>query len=232
MKTILTDCDIKVMNSHQPLPTNLYRAAAVRELDRLAIEQGGIAGFTLMRRAGKAAFNVLQEAWPELERITVFCGTGNNGGDGYVMASLARQQGIAVQVVQCGDAEKIQGDALQARKLALQDGVEVIAFSESVIIQQGVIVDALLGTGLSGELRADALTAIAAMNASDCPVLAVDIPSGLCSDTGRVMSSAGNNSAVYAEHTTSFIGFKQGLLTGPHRRTQALSIFLICGFPQ
>ena len=90
------------MNSLRALPINLYRAQAVRELDRIAIEEQGITGFTLMRRAAKEALNVLQKAWPEAEKITVFCGTGNNGGDGYVMASLAKQQGIQAKVVQYG----------------------------------------------------------------------------------------------------------------------------------
>ena len=214
--SILTDRGVNVMNSHSPLPTDLYRAVAVRELDRQAIEEQGIPGFTLMRRAAKAAFNVLQAAWPEVENITIVCGTGNNGGDGYVMASIARQQGIAVRVVQCGDADKIRGDALQARQLALQDGVEVIPLTENLMIETGVIVDAVLGTGLIGAVRAEARQAIDMMNSSACPVLAVDVPSGLCSDTGRLMASvAGDQSAaVYAEHTVSFIGLKQGLLTG------------------
>ncbi len=198
---------------HNPvddLPIALYRAEQVRELDRLAIEQQGIPGFTLMRRAGKAAFDVLLAAYPEVEKITVLCGTGNNGGDGYVIATLARQHGIPVRVVQCGDAGKIKGDALQARQHALQDGVEIIDFSDALEpVTTGVIVDALLGTGLSGDVRGAPAAAIQWVNVSSCPVLAVDIPSGLCSDTGRVLGDA-----IKAGHTVSFIGLKQGLLTG------------------
>ena len=190
------------------LPIKLYRAEQVRELDRLAIEQLGIAGFTLMRRAAKAAFNTLLAAYPKLEKITVFCGSGNNGGDGYAVAILARQHGIAVEVIQCGDAAKISGDALQARQLAEQDGITISRFHTELTLT-GVIVDALLGTGIQGEVRGESAQAITAINRSGLAVLAIDIPSGLCSDTGRVLGEA-----VSAQHTVSFIGLKQGLLTG------------------
>ncbi|MEH6912021.1 MAG: NAD(P)H-hydrate dehydratase [Oceanicoccus sp.] len=196
-------------NTQQKLPTSLYLAQQVRELDRIAIEQENIAGFTLMRRAGKIAFDTLVDTWPDVEKITVFCGVGNNGGDGYVLATLAKQYGIAVEIVQCGNAEKVTGDALQARQLALQDGVDIVDFSRELDVDRGVIVDALLGTGLRGEVRADFAQAIDCINSSQCPVLAIDIPSGLCSDTGQVLGKS-----VYAEQTVSFIGFKQGLLTG------------------
>jgi NAD(P)H-hydrate epimerase len=190
-------------------PDCLYRAEQVRELDRLAIESEGVSGFTLMRRAGKAAFDALLAAYPDPEKITVFCGTGNNGGDGYVMAVLACQRGIHVEVVQCGDTARISGDALQARQCALQDGIDMSDFSADLTVNQGVIVDAVFGTGLSGEVRHTGKAVIASINASACPVFAVDIASGLCGDTGAVMGAA-----VCAQHTMSFIGLKQGSLTG------------------
>jgi NAD(P)H-hydrate epimerase len=192
----------------ETLPLSLYRAEQVRELDRVAIQTEGIAGFTLMRRAAQATFRLLLAVYPEPEKITVFCGTGNNGGDGYVVATLARQHGIAVEIIQCGAVDKIQGDALQARQHALQDGVVVTEFHSGLTLDAGVVVDALLGTGLSGEVRGVAAAAIDLINASGRPVIAVDIPSGLCSDTGQVLGKA-----VIAAHTISFIGLKQGLLT-------------------
>ncbi|MEE8059547.1 MAG: NAD(P)H-hydrate dehydratase [Pseudomonadales bacterium] len=206
--------DINHSTDIDKLPLNLYRAEQVRALDRVAIEAQGMSGFTLMRRAGKAAFRILLEAYfgiegHKLEKITVVCGTGNNGGDGYVIATLARQHGIDIEVIQCGDAAKINGDALQARQLAEQDGVSIAAFNGELTVASGVIVDALLGTGLSGEVRGVPAQAIAAINRLGLPVVAIDIPSGLCSDTGQVLGEA-----VYAEHTVSFIGLKQGLLTG------------------
>lgn len=190
------------------LPLRLYTAAQVRELDRLAIAEQGIPGLTLMRRAGRSVFHLLLASFPGVEKITVYCGTGNNGGDGYVVATLAQQNGIAVELIQVGDADRIKGDALQARQLALQDGVPVTDFHAAETPVSGVIVDALLGTGLSGDVRGDFAAAIAAINASGLPVVAVDIPSGLCSDRGIVLGEA-----VRADSTVTFIGAKQGLLT-------------------
>lgn len=196
------------------LPIALYRAEQVRELDRQAIEGEGIAGFTLMRRAGRVAFEQMLACWPEfLEAeqawvVTIVCGTGNNAGDGFVLASLARQRGIAVRLLQLGDGEKLSGDALLAKKRAEQSGIVVEPFSESLCAGQGVVVDALLGTGLTGQVRAEAATAIAWMNEQGLPLMALDVPSGLCSDRGVVLGCA-----VQADVTVTFIGMKQGLLT-------------------
>ncbi|MGK0498635.1 MAG: NAD(P)H-hydrate epimerase [Oceanicoccus sp.] len=201
--------DALVDASVDQLPQNLYRAEQVRQLDRLVIDEQGVAGLTLMRRAGRAAFRLLQQQFVGLKKITVFCGTGNNGGDGFVVAMLAKQHGIDVTVVQCGDAGKISGEALQARQLAMQDSIEILAFDAAMVIAGDVIVDALLGTGLSGDVKPEFAAVIGFINQCELPVVALDTPSGLCSDTGRVLGEA-----VYAIHTVSFIGFKQGLLTG------------------
>ena len=191
------------------LPTRLYRAEEVRELDRLAIEERGVPGFTLMRRAARAAFDVLLESFPVPGVITIVCGPGNNGGDGYVMASLAKQQGVEVQVIQVGDPAKGSADAKLARSRAEQDAVPMQLFDAQLLLNGGVIVDALLGTGLSGEVRKDYAEVIRWMNRQELPILAVDIPSGLCSDSGVILGEA-----VEADLTVSFIGLKRGLLTG------------------
>ena len=191
------------------LPSALYRAAQVRELDRMAIDDHGIPGFDLMSRAGEAAFELLRDQWPQARRLCVFCGVGNNGGDGYVIAALAEKAGFEAQVVQVGDVAKTQGDALTALQRARDEGAEFAAFSEGTQYRADVIVDALLGTGLNGDVRGDYVAAIDTINHSNCPVLAVDIPSGLCSDTGRVLGTA-----VRADCSISFIGLKQGLLAG------------------
>jgi NAD(P)H-hydrate epimerase len=186
----------------------LYTAAQTRELDRIAIEDCGIPGIRLMSRAGRASFDLLLAQWPEPEHVHVFCGSGNNGGDGFIVAALARVRGIPVTVYQLGDPDSIVGDAATARNQAVADGVEVQAFSAAVAPASGLVVDALLGTGLSGDVRGAYSTAIDTINNSGLPVLAIDIPSGLCSDTGRVLGTA-----VSADHTITFIGMKQGLLT-------------------
>jgi len=188
----------------------LYTAAQTRELDRCAIEDHGVPGIVLMSRAASAAYECLLGVWPEPGFIYVLCGTGNNGGDGYLIADLARKRGLGVRVFQLGDAAKIAGDALTARQQAMANGVEVQAYSVDSLegLESGVIVDAMLGTGLGGDVRADYAKAIGAVNGCGLPVLAVDIPSGLCSDTGRVLGGA-----VRANVTVSFIGLKRGLFT-------------------
>ena len=100
----------------------LYTAAQVRQLDRHAIEQAGIPGYILMSRAGESAWLRLRKHWPAARSLLVLCGTGNNGGDGYVIGRLALEAGHAVLVMQLGDAAGIRGDALAAREAAAFHG--------------------------------------------------------------------------------------------------------------
>jgi ADP-dependent NAD(P)H-hydrate dehydratase / NAD(P)H-hydrate epimerase len=162
-----------------------------------------------MKRAARATFAALLERWPAPAHVHVFCGTGNNGGDGFIVAALARQRGLPVTAWQVGAAGRVKGAALQARQLAEREQVEIKAF-DGEVPRTGVVVDALLGTGSAGAVRAPFLAAIEAINTSGLPVLAVDIPSGLCGDTGCVLGST----AVIATATISFIGLKRGLFTG------------------
>ncbi|MCP5419285.1 MAG: NAD(P)H-hydrate dehydratase [Gammaproteobacteria bacterium] len=194
----------------QNLPIELYRAAQVRELDRLAIEERGIPGYTLMSRAGKATFDALRRQWPQARRIAVLCGGGNNGGDGYVVAALATQNGLDVQVWTLSDPERLRGDALTAFRDAQAAGVAIAAFTGPTDLDAAdVFVDALFGTGLERKVGGLWREAIKAMNRHSAPVMAVDIPSGLHADTGAVMGVA-----VRADLTVTFIGLKQGLFTG------------------
>lgn len=196
----------------KPLPHNLYRAEQVRELDRIAIGELGIPGLTLMQRAGAAAFEVLRRRWPRTRHIGVLCGTGNNGGDGFVLARLAQATGLRVSVWQVGEASRISADALVARQQMEADGLCVEAFAGQDLSVCEVLVDGLLGTGLSGEVSGSWRKVIEAVNAAretGCGVLALDIPSGLHADTGAVLGAA-----VRADVCVTFIGLKLGLFTG------------------
>ncbi len=186
--------------------TTLYTSAQCRELDRIAIVEHGIPGFELMLRAGRTAFDALMRRWPEARSITVFCGKGNNAGDGYVIAGLARAIGIDAQVLQIGTGG-LQGDAELARQWAAERGVASEPGSAS--IRGTLLVDALVGTGLSGPPRGPFAQAVQRINSSGLPVLAVDLPTGLNADTGAVCGAA-----VRADLTVSFIGPKLGLHTG------------------
>ncbi len=199
------------------LPTNLYRAEQVRELDRIAIEEKGIAGFDLMQAAAAVAFNALREQWPHVRHLIVFVGGGNNGGDGYVVAALGKEAGLGVDIIQLADSSELKGDAKLAYELAETKQLAMHSFAESTDIDSTdhahtVVVDALLGTGIDREVEGDYRTAIERVNLMQCPVVAIDIPSGLNADSGRQMGAA-----VEADITVSFIGMKQGLLTAEGR---------------
>lgn len=198
-------------NSNKELPNALYRAEQVRELDRIAIEQENIPGPSLMERAGLAAFDEMRQRWPDKRMIGILCGAGNNGGDGFVLARLAHEAGYSVSVWQLGDCA-VGSDAEAAFEKMQSAGVSAGVFNRHVLLGQEVIVDALLGTGLSGEIKGAWLEAISAINAAHekgSVVLALDIPSGLHADTGAVLGAA-----VNADCCITFIGMKQGMLTG------------------
>lgn len=189
------------------LPTSLYSAAQVRELDSRLIA-AGTPGYELMQRAAHAAWRALRRRWSDAEHVTVLTGGGNNAGDGYLVAALAQRAGRQTRIYTVGDPQQLEGDAARAFTEAQDAGVEISPWTSSAALQ-GVLVDALLGTGLSGDVRAPYADVIQRMNASALSILAVDLPSGLCADTGRVLGQA-----VRADLTVSFIGLKIGLFTG------------------
>ncbi|MDY6993830.1 MAG: NAD(P)H-hydrate dehydratase [Pseudomonadota bacterium] len=191
------------------LPLTLYQAHQVRELDRRAIEHEGIAAIILMERAGQSALTHLQAQWPQARRITVLCGRGNNGGDGYVLARLAYLSGYTVKVLQLGDTTQLTGAARLAYVAMTQLGLSVHPFVAAELSDAEVIVDALLGTGLDRPVTAAYRQAIeAVLRLQSIPVLAMDIPSGLDADTGKVLGLA-----MVAQVTVTFIGLKRGLFT-------------------
>lgn len=187
----------------------LHTAAQVRELDRLAIAEAGIAGYELMCRAGRAAFEALREAWPRARRIVVLCGAGNNAGDGYVVARLARERGLEAEVLWLRDPAGLAGDAATAARDWHAAGGRSRPFDAGALAGADVVVDALLGTGLDRPLEGSWAAAVEALATATAPVLALDLPSGLHADTGAVLGAA-----VRADLTVTFVGAKRGLLTG------------------
>jgi len=186
----------------------LYTASEVYALDAAAIA-GGIPSIQLMKRAGRAAFELLVERFPAPALVSVYCGAGKNGGDGYVLAALAAQRLIPVQVIQLTAPEKLTGEARQAYEFALQEGVKILPFAQAVAPAAGVIVDALLGIGLRDAPAGEFAVAINQINQTGLPVLALDIPSGLNADTGAVAGAV-----VQAALTIPYIALKRGLVTG------------------
>lgn len=185
----------------------LYTVEQVRALDHRAIEELGIPGFELMQRAAAAALVCLRQHWPQARRIAVYCGPGNNGGDGFLLAALAREAGIHAEVFALGESRG--DDALRARRLFEQGG-SVHAYSEALELPPvDVHVDALYGTGLQRALAPEAAALVRRIHRTGAPVLALDVPSGVNADTGDVPGEA-----VQAQVTVTFIAAKRGLYTG------------------
>ena len=192
----------------------------VRAVDSWAINTLGIPGVVLMENAGRSCAELIKEKLKAITapKVCIFCGTGNNGGDGYVIARHLFNSGFKVVVVICGDRMKIKGDAKinldilekldrQIEQLNLKDD-DVPARVKDFATDADMIVDGLFGTGLSGTLRDDYIQLIESINACDCPVLAVDIPSGLDCDSGRPLGAA-----VKANCTVTFVAVKKGFVS-------------------
>lgn len=191
------------------LPIALYSTAQVRALDAHAIKGLGIPGYTLMKRAGEGALRFLRSRWPMAHRIVIVCGGGNNGGDGYVVARFAHAAGLAVTVLAAIPPEQLRGDARLAYEDFKNSEGQIHAFDSALFSEGDVIVDALLGTGLRGAVRGDLGRVIREINSSGRPVFALDVPSGLDSDTGMPLGEA-----VRADCTVTFVGLKTGLFIG------------------
>ena len=192
-----------------------YRAAAMREIDRRTYTTLGISEYALMCRAGEAAFQHLVSQWPEARRILVLCGTGNNGGDGWVLARLAGKAGLECRVALFGDPARIAGaarvayDAWCESKRGTHVNAETLNAGDLEIGACDIVIDALTGIGLSGPARVDFVELITLVNDSPVQVLSLDVPSGVDADTGSVIGSA-----IHATTTMTFIAHKPGLLTG------------------
>ncbi len=186
----------------------LFDTRAARLLDTRATALLGGDGYALMQRAGQAAWQHVLQHWPAAQRITVVCGPGNNGGDGYVLARLAHRSGRSVKVVHL--AEHVPGTELSQRACTdyVAVGGEIGIFPE-VVPHGDLVVDALFGIGLSRPPDAFATALIDAINGQPAPVLALDVPSGLDADKG---SASGK--VVTASRTLQFIARHAGLHTG------------------
>ncbi len=195
------------MPAMSAISERLYTAEAVRRLDAAAMRAEGIEGYTLMCRAGQAMVDAARAVFPDARRWLVFCGAGNNAGDGYVIARLGRALGLDVRVVAVVDPGRLAGAAGQAVTDWRAAGGETTEWAGELPDAE-LVIDALLGTGLDRPVAGPWRELIEAANALHAPRLAVDIPSGLCADTGTVLGAA-----IRADLTVTVIGIKRGLLT-------------------
>jgi ADP-dependent NAD(P)H-hydrate dehydratase / NAD(P)H-hydrate epimerase len=185
-----------------PLPD----AGTQRALDTWAIQERGIAGLDLMERAGTGLADVIERHAPA-GRVVVVCGKGNNGGDGFVLARVLHRRGREVSVAVLAEAEQYRGEArTNLERLPVQPR----RFDAQALDGAAVIVDAILGTGFSGEVREPYAGAIEAINASHALTVACDVPSGVDASTGEVAGRA-----VRAALTVTFHAAKPGLWISP-----------------
>ncbi|MDD5327718.1 MAG: NAD(P)H-hydrate epimerase [Phycisphaerae bacterium] len=189
----------------------------VRAFDARAINELGIPGAVLMENAGRSCAELIKERLAEVKnpKVCIFCGTGNNGGDGYVIARHLLNSNFEVVVVICGDRSKIKGDAKinldilekmgqQVEQLNLNEG-DIPEKVKTFTADANMLVDGLFGTGLNGQLNDEYKQLIESINSRNCPILAVDIPSGLDCDTGEPLGAA-----IRASFTVTFVAVKKG----------------------
>jgi len=196
----------------------LVTADVMREMDRVAIEEYGVPGAVLMENAGAGTARAIMGRWPRASRVAVIAGGGNNGGDGFVIARHLINSGVEAVTFLLSDRGKISGDA--------RINLEILSRMHSVILEvkseedlsllrealhgYDLVVDAMLGTGLSRELKEVYRSCVEIINSSDVPVCSVDIPSGLSSDTGRPLGDA-----VRADLTCTYGLVKVGQVVYP-----------------
>jgi ADP-dependent NAD(P)H-hydrate dehydratase / NAD(P)H-hydrate epimerase len=187
-------------------------AHQIQRLDRLAIEREGIPALVLMESAGAAVAREILRDFPGKKlSVCVFCGTGNNGGDGFVIARRLRDAGVRVKVFLAGRRKDLKPDAAVNYAVltqSRQDVWEITSVDRRVaqaVKSADVLVDALFGVGLNRALGASFCDVISAMNASGKPILAVDIPSGLDATTGKMWGVT-----VRAYQTVTFTFSKRG----------------------
>lgn len=194
------------------IPHSVWSADWLRQAEKRAADSLGLTLYELMLRAGEAAFNLARELYPDSRRWLVLCGHGNNGGDGYVAARLAKASGIQVTLLALDSDKPLPEEAQQAREAWLNAG-GIIHAADCLWPQDAdLILDGLLGTGLKSAPREPIALLIEKINQHAAPVLALDIPSGLAAETGATPGAV-----VQASHTLTFIGLKPGLLTGRAR---------------
>ena len=191
----------------------------VRSFDDWAINTALLPGVVLMENAGRSCAELIEQKLTKINgnAVCIFCGTGNNGGDGFVIARHLKNADIETVTVICGDPAKIKGEALINYKIAKKIGLKIEHLNpgddnleqkvKSLACGGDIIVDALFGTGLAGTLRNGYDTLVNAINNLDRTIIAVDIPSGLNCDTGLAQGPT-----IKAEATVTFVAAKKGFI--------------------
>ncbi|MDP9836622.1 NAD(P)H-hydrate epimerase [Neorhizobium huautlense] len=190
------------------LSTLIFTPKEMNAVDA-ASAASGIPSFDLMERAGQAVAAAALRRYPQAQRFVVLCGPGNNGGDGYVAARALSETGAVVAVFEMTDATALKGDARRAALACPLQASPLNAYNPEA---DDVIIDALFGAGLSRLLSDDIQQLAPMINDTGLPVIAVDLPSGICGLRGKVLGNA-----LQATHTITFMALKPGHLLMPGR---------------
>jgi hydroxyethylthiazole kinase-like uncharacterized protein yjeF len=207
-------------------------AEEMRTIDRETISNYGITGVVLMERAGLAVAGKVKELVGR-GKVIIVAGRGNNGGDGFVVARNLHNDGWKVKVFLAARPEDLKGDALVQYKTAVKFGVEIkpiqdlLSQSPLILTGHSIVVDALLGTGLSKDVTGILADVIDTINESGRPVFSVDIPSGISSDDGQIMGTA-----IRAHYTITFGLPKRGHLLYPGAQCSGRLFVEDIGFPK
>ena len=205
----------------------------VRDFDAWAIQQMGIPGCVLMENAAKNCTQIITQHFsePVNKGVCIFCGASNNGGDGFVIARHLVNHGLSVRVVVCADPARLTGDAQGnydiCRKMdipiqTLDMQTESLCRDVEIAVEGcGLLVDALLGTGLQGQLKEPMALLISSINSHNIPIVAVDIPSGLDCDSGVPLPVC-----IEASTTVTFVAIKKGFAANPDSRQATGRVFV------
>jgi hydroxyethylthiazole kinase-like uncharacterized protein yjeF len=214
----------------------LVTSKQMQDLDAAAINQYNIPGIELMENAGRSTVDAIVARFgsPAGKRVTIFVGPGNNGGDGLVIARLLHLQGGCPEVYMLVAGDTLKGDAKTNFELLAQLPVPVhyllnhdtISTIKDPLAKSWLVVDSLFGTGLTRDIVGRFAKAIKAINDANCPVVAVDIPSGLCSDTGKPLGSC-----VCADLTMTFGLAKIGQVSYPGKSYVGELVIADIGIP-
>ncbi len=214
-----------------PPPERFFTAARCRQLDARASCEYGTSVLVLMENAGRQVAETALSMYRGPGKIAVFCGKGNNGGDGFVAARHLLVRGIRPEIYLAGRMSDVRDEARVNLDILLKLGQKVLEVLPGMLPRiaagsYGLIIDALLGVGLSGEVRGVYKDIIALINGSTAPVLSVDIPSGLDATTGRVWGCC-----VRADTTITFVAKKKAMATEEGRRFCGSIIVADIGVP-
>ena len=196
----------------------LYTTLEAKKIDGLAIKEKSITSYSLMEKAARFSYKAIHRRWPEIRNMIVFCGKGNNAGDGYLLASIAKESGLEVMIVRAEPSKKMSTAAIKAFNLSKSLKIKIIRAKQldklKIPRNKTIIIDALLGIGIKGPVKGKIHSVIKKINSlgKNNPVASLDLPSGICADTGNALGIA-----VEADLTLAFIGLKRGLYTSGGR---------------